>query len=343
MSNHVVGRLVACLLVSAAALAGRSAGGEPPPAESTGAILLRHCVLECDQSTLLSAPFPSILQERLVRHGDRVKAGQVLGRLFDQVTRAELEMNAEEAESDVPIELSKADLAQANLRLKKSESLGRRQYVSAEDLLSDRFAVEKATLAVKQAEQRQRIARINRRRAEAELRYREFVSPHDGVVVAVYKNEGESVILHDPVFKVVNNERLRVWGALNVTDLWKVRVGQEVCVRGEVAGVDLPVEHQDFFGQITFIDTQIDQETQTCKVLAQIDNAEGQLRAGLEATMEILPQKPARTSTSRLDRLQPRTQSSDQADRGDPATQKVADGRLTARTPKPEDVATPSP
>lgn len=269
---------------------------DEPREPSAGLIVLPNCTLECDQTTLLCSRVSSILQDRLVRLGDHVKAGQVLGRLFNEDARADKEIFAAEAESDIQVRICKTELSQALQKLKKTEALSRRQFVSTEELLIDRFAVQRAEMAVEEADQRRRIAQIKRRLADAELHSRDFVSPHDGVVVGAFKNQGESVAQHEPVFKVVNTARLKVWGALNVADLGKVQVNQEVQVRAEVAGSDLAFERETFPGRITFIDAQIDEETQTCKVLAEVDNPAGTLRAGLKANMAILPREPTRAA-----------------------------------------------
>jgi multidrug efflux pump subunit AcrA (membrane-fusion protein) len=125
------------------------------------------------------------------------------------------------------------------------------------------------------------------------VRERQFVSPHDGVVVAVFKGQGESAALHDPLFRVVNTDRLRVTGYLDVLDAWRVRVGESVRISPEIAGVEAAVSREPFWGHVVFVDNQIDPKTQTCKVTAEVDNRDGLLRAGLEARMEILPQHVA--------------------------------------------------
>jgi RND family efflux transporter MFP subunit len=273
----------------AAALLLPAARADDPPNASSEVIVLRRCVLEYDQSTVFMAPYASVLQDRLVKLGDRVKAGQVLGRLFDKVVRAEMDLNAAVADNDLVIRMSKAELALAENKLRKTEALAKRQYVTEEERLGDRFAVEKARLAVEDAEQRRRMAQINRRRAEAEVLSREFVSPHDGIVVGAFKNQGESVTINEPLFKVVNTERLKVWGGLNVADLWKVQVGDRVLLHPEVAGTELPIEREAFQGRVAFIDSQVDQDTQVCRLLAEVDNPQGLLKAGLQGTLEIMP------------------------------------------------------
>src|SRR5262249_51209871 len=69
----------------------------PPPAMTQSkiaglsgeAILLRHCLAEYRHATLLGAPAAGVIQDCLVDLGDRVKEGQVLGRIQDLEQRAE--------------------------------------------------------------------------------------------------------------------------------------------------------------------------------------------------------------------------------------------------------------
>ena len=239
------------------------------------------------QSTLFIAPISSILQDRPVKLGDRVKAGQVLGRLYDQELRATIALNAAEADTDLYIRISKIDYNQALLILEHTERLNQQQHVSQENLSKDRYAVQKAALAIEEATHRRDLAVINRRHAEAEAHAREFVSPHDGVVVETYKNAGESVRFTEPILKVVNPGRLKVTGSLNLIDAWRVRAGQDVRVIPESAGIAITSE--EFLGRVSFVDNQIDPDTQTCRVVAEVADRNELLRSGLEVRMEIQP------------------------------------------------------
>ena len=111
---------------------------------------------------------------------------------------------------------------------------------------------------------------------------------------------------------MVDTERLQITGHVDITDSWRLRIGQSVRVVPEISGADLPVEREVFPGRIVFIDTHIDPMNQTCKVLVNVDNRGGLLRAGLEARMEIDPRatadpkappppRPPRTSVRGLD------------------------------------------
>ncbi len=66
----------------------RKASAAPPKESRRDVIMLQHCEVEYEKSTLVSGHSGSgtglPLQDCLVRLGDRVKAGQVIGRLVDR-------------------------------------------------------------------------------------------------------------------------------------------------------------------------------------------------------------------------------------------------------------------
>ncbi len=273
--------LLAALGLAAGAAAGDGHG--PSPSD----VVLRRCAVEFDRAATIGSPTWSVLQDRLVDPGDRVAAGQVLGRLQDKDLRVEVEMRAAEADDDVEVRLGQAKYDRALVRLKGSEALRLRNVLSFEDLAVHQLEARSAALDVEQARHRRRLADIRRRQVEAQIKARELVSPLDGVVVAVEKRQGEPVLPGEPVFRVVSAHRLRVTGRLDVVDAWRAAVGQPVSVRVEVAGADLPIEREVFDGKVVFVDNQIDPKSRTCKVVAVVDNRDDLLRAGLEACMEI--------------------------------------------------------
>jgi cobalt-zinc-cadmium efflux system membrane fusion protein len=279
-----------CALVAvlAAAAAGWAAAAEPKP-ERPGSIVLTRCTLEFEQTTLLGAAQMGVVSEMLVKPGDRVKAGQVLGRLFDAELRAELELRRAEAESDIEIRLGEAKLALAMSKLKASEALGKRNLISTEELTTHKLDAQSATLEIEAARHKRHLAVLTSRQVEATILAREFVSPHDGIVVMVLKRKGESVAPNESVLRLVSAETVRVTGYLDVGDAWQVKAGQRVQVKPEVSGAELPIEDEVFAGRIEHVDPEINAENQTCKVVAIVENKGGLLRAGLEARMEITP------------------------------------------------------
>jgi len=266
----------------------RSQEGESP---GVGAVplVLSHCTTDYVRSTLLGAVLPGILQDCLVQPGDRVKAGQVLGRIQDREARAEMELRRAQAESDVDIRLKEAKHERTLIRLKASESLHKRNMMSYDMFSLDRLDETIARLDVENAKLNRRLAQLQLAQSQATVGAREIVATHDGVVVTVFKHAGEAVTPIMPIFQVVDPDRIQIVGSLDVQDATRVRCGQAVRVSPVVGGAELEIESARFAGRITFVNVVIDAKTQTCRVFAEVDNREGRLRAGLSARMEILP------------------------------------------------------
>ena len=259
-------------------------------------ILLQKCSIEYDRATPVGANSNvGLIQECLVRPGDRVKAGQVLGRLFNKDVLAEMEVRATALESsEIAIHQREATLEVARAKLRRAEALfSRRIALSAQDFQIQQLEVKNAELELKAAIQGQRIAERQLQQSKALVAAREITSPHDGVVVEIYKNTGEAITAGSPIFKVVKVDRMRVTGYLDVSDAWHVRPKQTVRVMPELEGVDLPIEREVFEGQITFVDSEIDPKTRTCRVFAEVENRGDLLRSGLDCRMEIDLRNPS--------------------------------------------------
>jgi RND family efflux transporter MFP subunit len=269
------------------------AGAADAPDPSAEVLVLRRCPVDYERSATLGSNQYGVIQDCLVAPGDRVKGGQVIGRIRDDDLRAELKLRELEAGTDVEIRLSEAKSSQAAIKLRATQSLVRRNAASLEEYNLQKMEAEAASIAVEQAKHGRELAKIRLEQAQAQLRAREFVSPHDGIVIAILKRRGEPVAPNEPVFKVVDTERLQVTGEVDITDSWRLRIGQSVRVVPEIAGADLPVEHEVFTGRIVFFEPHIDPMTQTCKVLVRVDNRGGLLRAGLETRIEIDPRATA--------------------------------------------------
>jgi RND family efflux transporter MFP subunit len=272
-------------LLVAAALAGPPA--DPGAGPSDDVIVIRRCAVDYERTTAVGSALHGVMKECLVEAGTPVKEGQVLGRLEDGDARAELKLREAAAGSDVDLRLweNRRDLAKN--RLKITESLLRRNATNREEYTQHRLEAEGASIEVENAQHRRQLAAAQRLQAAALLHAREFVSPHPGVVTAVFKRRGESVAPKDPIFRVVDVDHLVVTGQVDVVDVWRLREGQPVKVTPEVAGAELPVEREVFAGRLVFIDPQVDPLSQTCKLLVKCDNRARLLRAGLEARVEI--------------------------------------------------------
>ena len=264
-----------------------SLGAIGPPDPSADTIVIHRCVIEYEHDSEVGAAIAGMIGECRVTPGTKVKAGQLLGRLFDEDVHAEMALHHAEANTDVEIRLAEAQHALAASKAKRTASLWKRNAASEEELNQDRILATAALVAVEKAKHLRRIASIQLDQAKAMLKTREFVSPHDGVVTEVLRKKGEIVAIRDPVFHVVDTDLLKVITQVDVSDVWRLRVGQPARVIPEVAGADLAIEQEVFPGKIAFIDSRIDPVLRTCVVHVVAENRGHLLRSGLEARVEI--------------------------------------------------------
>jgi RND family efflux transporter MFP subunit len=260
---------IICLLASVILGATVIADETTPP---SAVILLQKCSIEYERATPVgSNQNVGLIQECLVRPGDRVQAGQVLGRLFNKDVLAEMELRATALESsEIAIRQRAAALEVEKAKLRRAENLISRKALSLQDYQIQQLEVTNKELELKAAIQGRRMAENELQRSKALAATRDIVSPHEGIVVEIYKNVGEAITL-SPIFRVVKVDRMRVTGYLNVSDAWHVRPGQVVRVMPELEGDDLPIEREVFDGRVTFVDSEIDPKTRTCRIIAEVD------------------------------------------------------------------------
>ena len=282
--------LTASALIGVRAVAG---DGAPSPPE---VIPLQKCTIEYSRSTLVGSNQAGLLQECLVRPGERVKGGQVLGRLFNKDVLAELESRTVALEnSQTTIHQGEASLEVERTKLRRAGALYNRNALSIQDFQLQQLAMKTAELGLQAAIQSRHMAEAQLHTAKAMVAAREIVSPHDGIIVEIFKNAGEAIMVSTPIYKVVAIDRMRVTGYLDVGDAWRVHQGQAARIMPELEGSDLPIEREVFEGKITFVDSEIDPKTRTCRVFAEVENRDGLLRSGLECRMEIDLRNPSGT------------------------------------------------
>jgi len=269
---------------------GSSAMAAGPSDPSNESIVLRMSEVDFERTALLGTSVIGVIGEIHVKPGDLVTAGQLLGRLRDDDVRAELDLRAAEAQSEIGVRMTELRLSLAKSKLQRSESLSRQKYISGEALEHERIEVRTSALDLEEAKFKRKLASLQKAQAEAGLKAREIISPIDGEVVALYKQPGESVTMTDPILRVVDFRSMKVTGHLDVVDASRVFKGRRARVFPEIRGAELPIELRAFEGRVSLVDAQIHRETQTCQVVVMVPNPEGLLRAGMEARIEILPE-----------------------------------------------------
>jgi cobalt-zinc-cadmium efflux system membrane fusion protein len=115
-------------------------------------------------------------------------------------------------------------------------------------------------------------ARLDPRHTTANLL--PVVSPFDGAVVAREVVAGEVVHSTKPLFTVADPRRVWLTVSVRQEDVRRVRSGQPVRFRPDG-------DPAEAAGTVAWVSPAVDEKTRTVKVRADLDNADGQLRAGL--------------------------------------------------------------
>ncbi|MGQ9865483.1 MAG: efflux RND transporter periplasmic adaptor subunit [Pseudanabaenaceae cyanobacterium] len=216
------------------------------------------------------------LVELRVDVGDRLTAGQVVGRLDDGVLRAtllqaEAELAAREAEkerlqaelrdSEAQLERAQLEAERAKLDAQRSAELVAGGVISQQRADLDRTAAEAAQRAVRSAQERrqaqQQSVAAGQRRVEAQralvvqarerLSFTELRSPTDGVVMARLVDVGDLLQPGSGVLQVGDFAQMRAIAEISELVTGALTVGQEATVtfdalpgrvyRGEIARI----------------------------------------------------------------------------------------------------------
>ena len=185
----------------------------------------------------ISANVSGRIVRMLVREGDRVKAGQVLARIDS--TRFE----ADAKQSEAGVQAQKADLARAVADLDSAKlQFERTERMRKDDLVSDQqFEQAQAEFKMKQANVESLKRRITQQEAAYDssrdnLEKTTVVSPMDGAITNLSKEEGEMVIgaqSFQPtvIMTVADLSVMECEVMVDETDIRNLALGQEAEIR----------------------------------------------------------------------------------------------------------------
>lgn len=196
----------------------------------------------------VSSPVEEIVAEVMVEEGDRVEKGDPLAQLLSR--KQELEVQ----------------------RLEQLIAKARFSYEATESLFKENIE-SKETLMEKKSELDELL--IGREIAEANVEERLIVAPVSGTVVHRLRDPGESVGRVEPVFEIINVERLKLMFFLDPKYLPRLQEGM-------VCKVDFPEAPGagTMEAKLVFIDPQIDARSGLFRARFEFDNAEAKMKPG---------------------------------------------------------------
>jgi len=226
------------------------------------------------ETTTVAVSFkvPGRLKERLVDEGHSVTAGQVVARLEDDELRDERllriadQQAAQFALADLKagsrheeiaavaaaLERVKAESERAGRDAVRAEVLFKKEVIPRKELDAARAAKDSAAAAVREAEERFKLAKVAprpdavsqakarvdgaaavRSMADTRLSYAVVASPLSGVVLAKHAEPGELLAAGSPVLTVGRLDEVWVRAYIPETQLGKVKLGQQVQVTSD--------------------------------------------------------------------------------------------------------------
>ena len=178
-------------------LAGAARGQEPKPAPRV--ISVRECAMDYERSTQVGALYQgasgTVLQKCLVKLGDRVKADQVLGQLQNRDLLSQMTQAKVVANNQLEIQNSENILTQHEISQKYSATQLEKKYISQLTYNALLLRQKQAVIAVDQAKFNRMLAELKYQEIAGQVRDCDIRAPHDGVVVEVFKREGERILV----------------------------------------------------------------------------------------------------------------------------------------------------
>lgn len=271
----------------------------PPQADSQSQVTLEMVQVTLIEQIQVPALEKGQLAKLDVREGSLVKIGEEVARLDDSqaqidVRRAEAEAEKakEESDNDVNYRFAVKSLAVAEAELKRSKEAVEKYPKAIAETELDRLklTVEKSELQIEQADRDMKVAKITTKLQEIVVEAGKVVvdrhkilAPIDGMVVQVYRHQGEWVNPGDSVVRILRLDRLRVEGFLEARQFGRDIQGRKVCLY-----VDLPGKPKTpFHGEVVYVSPEVEPVTGQFRVWAEVENADLQLRPGLQGSLVI--------------------------------------------------------
>jgi HlyD family secretion protein len=161
------------------------------------------------------------------REGDRVVAGQLLGRLRVSEVSAQLgEQRSAVVTAERSLRREQVTLAQARSDLARAEALALRKLIADDAVERARTAVRDGEAAVAVATARVEEAGAALRRSSPEFAKREVRAPFAGIVVARLVEPGRAVTAGQEWFQVAEMSNTELYVETDENNLGRLRVGQ---------------------------------------------------------------------------------------------------------------------
>ncbi|MET0961262.1 MAG: efflux RND transporter periplasmic adaptor subunit [Noviherbaspirillum sp.] len=259
----------AAACVALLAVAGRAHGA--------GAV---GCLIEPERVADLGTPTAGVIRAMMVERGDRVRRGQVIAVLQDDIERATVDVAQSRAQADAEVRAALAGVELAQQKRDRSHELHGRGFISAQALEQSLTETRVAEEKLLQSREQKRSLEKESALARVRLGERTIRSPIDGVVVERYFSAGERVE-EKPMVRVARVDPLRIEVILPSAMYGSVRAGGSGRVATELPGMTPVV------ATVSLVDKVLDAASGTFRVRMLLPNPDGRIPAGLRCKVEF--------------------------------------------------------
>ncbi len=158
------------------------------------AVGLTASIAQAQDRGRASSPVAGIVEEVLVKTGDKVKRGQVLAKLDNRLARVEAEIaNAQLHNADAELALAQAEVKHADVTLQRVKALLKSRAISEPELAMAEIDLVKARARLDGRRAQALLARLHLKKAELILDMHVIRSPIDGTIARITRRAGEGI------------------------------------------------------------------------------------------------------------------------------------------------------
>lgn len=242
------------------------------------------CMIEPAQTVELRSPVAGLLQEVHTRRGAAVRRGQLLVSIESSVEKSAADSAAFRAQAQGAILTAQHKVAAAREKSRRLAELAQEELVSAQARDDAAAELRLAEAELKSAEEAAELARLEHRERVDALARRQLRSPFDGVVMDQFLYPGALVDGGEgkkPILKLAQTHPLAVQAILPFKLFPQLKTGMAVTVLPEAP----------FGGEIKAtlrtVDRVIDPAAGTVGVVAELDNRDQRLPAGIRCKLRF--------------------------------------------------------
>ena len=284
-------RTIAILILTFAVIAG---GIYYAATRKPGGILLTGIVTT--DEVIVSSEIQGRLQQLLVKEGDAVTNGELLGVIQPEEQRADVAFYASsEQQSAALVTQAEADLANARLTWQREEALYKQGAESAQAYDQARTAYAAATARVESLNKQTQAAGAQKKKAAVQLGYTKIKAAIDGIVDTRAALQGEVVNPGQAIVTLINQDDLWVRADVEETYIDRIRLGDALQVKLPSGAVcDGTVFYRsvdaDYATQRDVSRTKRD--IKTFEIRLRCDNRDRRLAVGMTAYIALPLKRP---------------------------------------------------